>query len=313
MRNEAMFARLKVGVIFTHLRARRLGALLSSIALTLLIVFFALLLFGSSRSFLVETRTDGLQIEFSEGSNAWHLPNAILCLPLEIPAFPPDPDCGVAARADGPADEKLVTWADGTIVEVKSERNGGLRIEALNGNTAALPMNATYIISPDAWPMTGALTFRAYATIGQDMTDGARHYLREGRWEAREAGWVTSLLRSVTEVVKSGDLSTGAKVTITVDGEPALAYGHITPGNGPANKDAGLDVTMISQLGDTALSVRHFGLRDPVVIRPDWIDVAISSPLLLAMAALFSVLASVGQFLMLGFRRRKDTENGLVL
>lgn len=64
---------------------------------------------------------------------------------------------------------------------------------------------------------------------------------------------------------------------------------------------------MISLLGDTALSVRHFGLRDPVIIRPDWIDVAISSPLLLAMAALFSVLASVGQVLMLGFRRPKET------
>lgn len=286
---------------------------MSMIAFVLSVVFLVLLLFGSSRSFLVEARTNGLQIEFSEGINAWHLPNAILCLPLEFPSFPPDPDCGIAAKADGPAEEQLVTWTDGTVIEVNAERGGGLRIEALNGNTTALPVNAVYILSNDAWHMAGALTFRAYATLGQDMTDGSRHHLRDGRWEAREAGWVTSLLRSVTEVVKTGELSTGAKVTVIVDGEPALSYGHITPGDRSSDGNPGLNVTMISQLGDTALSVRHFGLRDPVIIRPDWIDIAISSPLLLAMAAIFSVLASVGQVLMHGLKRPKETVAGPAL
>lgn len=304
--------RIKAWLILANLRSRRIGLWISATALMLLIVFLALLLFGSSRSFLVEAQTDGLQIEFSEGSNAWRLPSAVLCMPLNAPTLRPDPECGWAAVADGPADEKLVTWADGTIVEVNAERDGGLRIVALNGNTAALPMNAMYIMSHDAWQKTGALTFRAYTTIGQDITAGSRHFLRSGRWEAREVGWVTSFLRSVTEVVKTGELSTGAKVMVTITGEPALSYGHITLGNGSSDESVGLDVTMISQLGDTALSVRHFGLRDPVVIRPDWIDIAISSPLLLAMAALFSVLASAGQVLMFGFRNPKETTDNSV-
>ncbi|MBJ3763355.1 hypothetical protein ILP92_11420 [Maribius pontilimi] len=276
-------------------------------------VFLALLLFGSSRSFLVEARTGGLKIEFSESSNSWRLPDAVLCLPLEIPTFPPDPDCGIAAKSDGPPNERLIAWADGTIVEISGERGGGIRIEAMSGNTATLPMNAAFIVSRNAWQRAGALTFRGYATIGQDMSDGASHYLREGRWEAREAGWLTSVFRSVTEVVKTGDLPTGAKVTAIIDGEPALAYGHLARGMGPRDEETGLDVTMISEFGDTALSVRHFGLRNAVVIKPDWIDVAISSPLLLAVAALFSILASFVQVLMLGLSRPTDAVDKPVL
>jgi hypothetical protein len=290
--------RLTMLLLVPRPRARRLGVLLSlGFLASVVVLFLGLLLFGSSRSFLVEARTDGLRLSFAEEGNIWRLPDAVLCLPLDRPADVPDPVCGLAARPDGTRRERLADWSDGTVVDVTRSPDGGLRVAIVAAGPSTPPEGAAFLLPAGAWRGAGALTFRGAVTIGQDMRTGARHFLREGRWEARESGPVTSMLRSVTEVVKAGTLATGSAVTVVIDGEPARVYGHLRP------DDGAIGVTMISQLGDTALSIRHFGLSGPSLIRPDWIDVAITSPLLLALAALFSGVAAVGQVVTLGMGR----------
>lgn len=276
----------------THGRTYLYRQSLPFFVLIVVTLFLSLIIFGSSRSFLVEARTGGMQISFSEGQNIWRLPNALLCEPLDTPSLIPDATCGQASSPKGSAREWILNWSENTVVNLNSRDDGGLEIAIVDPGGMANAPNGVLIMSRAAWRDTGALTFRASVIVGQDMQVGAANFLHDGRWEAREAGVVTSFFRSLTEVVKSGELSTGSKVAILADGTPAKVYGHVIPA-----EQGGLAVTMISELGNTALSIRHFGLDQPVLIEPDWVDVAISSPLLLAMAVIFSVLASISQII----------------
>ena len=291
-----ILGRLPLGIsalaLMRRHRGRLSGSVLPVLALIFVTIFLALIVFGSSRSFLVEAQTDGVQISFGDGQNLWRLPNAILCVPLDAPSLKPDAVCGQASAPEGQAREWLLDWSDNAVINLHARDDGGLEVNIIEPGSSTLPERGMLILSKSAWRGAGALTFQASVTVGQDMQTGADKFLRDGRWEAREAGIVTSFFRSLTEVVKSGDLSTGSKVVVLSNGKPAKVYGHVIPA-----REGGLAVTMISEFGNTALSVRHFGLDDPVLIEPDWIDVAISSPLLLAMAVLFSVLASVSQIL----------------
>lgn len=290
--------RLLLQLAVPSVAARIAGLFLSLTLIILLLGFLLLLLFGSSRSFLVEAETGGVRLVFAGDSNQWRLPNATLCLPVEIPLAPPDDECGSAARSDGIARERLVDWPAGATVDISRTANGSLSIEVVSASGLDVPANAEFKIDAEAWKGAGALTFRAAATVGQDMRTGARHYLHSGRWEAREAGPVTSLLRSVTEVVKEGTFSSGATVTVMIDGNPALVYGHLIPGETET-----IALTMVSELGRPVLFERHFGVAEAVRIEPDWIDIAISSPILLAAAAIFSIIASGGQVLIVWLRQ----------
>ena len=260
-------------------------------SLLVLLALLALAAAGSDRSFLLEARTNGLSIRFDSAGTAWRLPATQRCVPVEIPDPSRTGPCGPAAAPDGAASEWAVAWPEGTQVDLTRRPEGALEVRVVSGGGAGDPAGTVFVLPARAWPEAGALAFSGAVTLGDDMRTGLRRYLLAGRWEAREAGPVTSLLRGVTEVVKTGELATGAKVSVLRGDAPARVYGYVTPG-----PDA-LAVTMISEAGDTALSVWHYGLEAPVVLRPDWVDVAVSSPLLIAVATIFTILVSLGQVL----------------
>ncbi|QBF31477.1 hypothetical protein CFI11_09635 [Thalassococcus sp. S3] len=258
-------------------------------AMFFLATFLVLTVATANRSFLIEAHTTTLDVVFGEGQNVWRLPEATVCIPLDVPDFASKGPCGIAFEAKGEPSEAIISWAENTKINV-STQSDALQITVLEAPGSDMIERSYFLLSAKSWKSAGALTFRASVIVGQDLQSGSRNLLLNGRWEAREAGLVTSFFRNVTEVVKQGTLPAGSKATVLIDGNPARVYGHFTQ-----SEDNTLYVNVVSQLGNTALQLNSFGLDEPILIEPDWVDSAISSPLLLALAVFFSILASASQ------------------
>lgn len=277
-------------------------------AFALIVVLMALAILNERRSFLIEAETGGLAITFGQGENTWSILNALHC--RKVPPIREVADlgpCGFGAelvsdqnRTSNSLSEFVLDWVEDSRVEIRLTRENHLRIEFATNPPDGFDEGSFLLVSEAAWRQTGALTFRGNATIGVEVDDGAVAVLQSGRWEAREAGLVTSALRNVTEVVKSGDFARGARVTVRKDGEPASSTGHITPSGTDLESVNGgplIYVVMVSEVGNTSLVERHFGVANEVIIEPDWVDIAISSPLVVFFTILFALLASVTQIL----------------
>jgi hypothetical protein len=249
-----------------------------------------MLVTSAERSFLVEAETGRVELTFELSQTTWDLPDATECAPAPRPGQA-HPVCGAAFEPIGGPRTRTIAWPRGARIALAKTRDGDLSVAALESTDPALPVGTRLVVPLETWERMGALAFTARARIGDDMRTGALGYLRSGRWEARESGRVTSALRTVTEVVKQGTFASGAYVEVLHNGVPARTYGHLDRSDAPGT----LSVMLISEVGDTALSVRHFGVERPVTIRPDWVDVAISSPILLAATALLTILAAAVQ------------------
>lgn len=274
------------------------------------VIFTAMVVFGSSRSFLIEARTDSVTVGFvgtgavesqMAGPTQWRLPQTTVCRPAAAPRPGATDLCGADFEPQGPVGEQRIQWPGGSTVRLR--RADGLIIDVLDAPNVTgaddIAAGSRLIVPAGVLRDMGALTFHGTVTLGEDMASGARYSLHDGRWEAREAGWLISVLRSATEVVKAGTFAAGAKATIIKDDRPAMAFGHLRIAPGQA-----MAVTLLSEPGDTILSERHFGVAGPVLIKPDWVDVAVSSPLLLAIAAIISALISMAK--VMADRPKKD-------
>lgn len=287
-------------------RPARSHAVFVFCVLVLIVLFLFGITYRVERSFLIEARTTGTSIVFAGIGNAWNFPAATLCAPRAVPdlrrAEAGEGPCGADLYVITALSDETLDWPDGASVDVHLDSDGAFVIELLHP-IGERPAGTLIVVAPEAWAIQGALTFRGTLSVGEVMASGARHFLLDGRWEARESGWAISLFRGVTEVVKQGALSLGAEASIIAGDGPAIMYGHLTP----SGAGAAMTVTAISQPGDTALRLVHFGFEKPSVIRPDWIDTALASPFLLALVALLGLLTSVTQVLRdLVFARRED-------
>lgn len=281
--------------VFFGISVLGLRKVLIVLACLSLLVLMAVLVYEPKRSFLVEAETRSIELTFLPGANTWRFPDAVVCRPLPAPSRVPDPDCGLASEAVQPnGGEWIMAWDADMRIRLTADDIGQIRLEVLSSIREDLPVGSTVRIGAPGTEDIGALTFAAAAVLGREMTTGSQSYLISGRWEAREESFVVSAFRSLTEIVKSGTLSLGTQVSILNDGTTAKSYGHVVPMTGP---DSGLifHVSILSEAGDTALSVRHFGLDRPVIIEPDWMDVILSSPLILSIGVLLAMLAAVSQ------------------
>lgn len=267
-------------------------ALAFFIVMILAIVFLVVLYRPSTeRSFLVEARTGAVTIVFDRGANAWSLPQTTVCVPVAALREDADDVCGVAFKPrGGEPKEELISWRAGAAITVTATPDGGVAVTVTHGMEPDYADGSQILVPADAWPLTGVLTFSGAAIVGADMKSNTRHYLYSGRWEAREANLATSFLRGehTTEVLRNGALATGAVVSVLRGDDPAVVHGHIVP----AENDT-LLVTLLSEFDNTLLSVRHYGLDGPVLIAPDWVDVANESPLLLAVIALLALAGTI--------------------
>ena len=304
-----------VVLAFRHLlAASRVGAarlvLLGLLFCTLLLLLVWSSL-GARRSFLVEADTAALSLRFSTSGTAWPFDALTVCRRREVP------DLGAPA-GEGPCATSIygietvkgapLMFPKGLLAEVSLGSAGELLIRVEDGGTDALPDGTLVVVDAPSLGAAGALPFVAELTLGAQLSAGQRAYLKEGRWEAREDGLASGWFGGGTEVVKSGDLTRGSTATPLLSDVPVAVFGHITP----MEEDTAVKVVALTPPGDTALRITYFGTDRPTIVRPDWMDSALASPLLLALAAVLSVLASMMQVLAdLGGLLAKSVKRGL--
>jgi len=272
--------------------------LLMLVAICGLLFFIIVSTFSKTRTFLIEAQTTAATIRFVGDSNIWMIPNAAICrlkaqpdLTQEETNDPCDRRFYDVEKQDG----LVAAWRDGMTVKATVSQRNELVIGVENDVMPSFQDGTKIILSPEAWREAGALTFAAQVTIGTPIGDGEINFLSGGRWEAREAGFTTGMLRSnVTEVIKSGELVRGGTATVWSGEAPAETFGHITPGASLGGDH--MDIVALSRPGDVELHLGYFGTTKPTVVRPDLIDAAISNPLLLALAIILSIFASASQF-----------------
>jgi hypothetical protein len=264
---------------------------------------------SKTRVVLIEAETEILTLRSLGQGTAWYLPGAIVCAPRED-GFDPSraPGEGVCderrfAVAD-PADLTL-DWVDGDVARVTIGTHGlVVTLETPQGDVL---VEGTRIIVPRTqWSAMGTLTFAAEITVGRPVQSGVSFQLLSGQWEMRQSGWAIAPSRDdVTEVVKTGTIMRGAVIQVwdtcpdvvaqrgCGTRAPATVYGHFIPIE--RDRFGHIDLVAYSAPGRTELLVEHFGATDGSVIRPSLLDIAITSPLLLALAFVFSIIASAAQ------------------
>ena len=150
--------------------------------------------------------------------------------------------------------------------------------------------------------MTALLHTAGTARLGSDMASGTRRMIHDGRYEIRETSLISRLVKRRTNVIKTGDLIPGEAIRVVQADDTSLAalgFGHLTVGE---VSRSGFNAVFVSARGDHALEISSFGASDPQLIFPDWVDSAISSPFLLALAFIISVVGGAVQLAMMLFR-----------
>jgi len=285
----ARFSAARSSLILPQVKLR-----LFLMALILAVLFVALTTIGVSRSFLLEVQSAGAQITFHGTANAWHFPHAVICEPKPVPDLRQSSEPGAYCSsglyvATGPQDFSTI-WPANAVIDLRIDGDGALVAEVVSG-ASQYPAGTLIVIPEGSWLRHGALAFQGAVVVGEDMASGARHYLTEGRWEARETGLAISLFRDITEMVKDGKFARGAQAAVYKGKKAAVMFGHITP----SEDKPVFHVTMISEPGSTELHLSHYGFNQPSVIRPDWIDSTLSSPLMLATILILTFFASLTQ------------------
>ncbi|QUJ76965.1 hypothetical protein KDD17_02630 [Sulfitobacter albidus] len=289
---------------------QRLRVILLVAAVVIVCLFVALAVFSKSRTFVIEAETTAAGFTFQGESNDWYLAGATICRLRDQPDFTRVADTSVCdPRFYEITDQRDLTlqWPNGAKVDVALTNQGDLRLSLQSAGPDNLAEGTILIVTEADWRDTGALTFSAHTTVGRPISAGEQFYLTRGNWEARESGLITSFLRAnVTEVIKTGELMRGATASVRSANQPVRMNGHVTPKD--FSDTPSLEIFALSQPGDVELHVGYSGTDIPTIIRPDLVDVALSSPLLLAIAIILSMLASLSQVFADFNNRRKQDE-----
>ncbi|SNT42160.1 hypothetical protein SAMN05421763_11714 [[Luteovulum] sphaeroides subsp. megalophilum] len=251
------------------------------------------------RSYSIAARTLGGELTFKGQSNDWLLEKVDICKmrgpeDMRLPAAGDDRRCPETLYEVLPQAETVLHWPPDTRIGIRHEASGDLIFIVLSANVPDLPEGSLIVIPAEAWQTHGALAFQAEVRIGGLMATGSEDYLMEGRWEARQSGIAASLRANVAEVVGSGALSLGTTVELIDTRDTAagiVSFGHVTPT--VSRDERGFDIELLSERGSVALRVWHFGLQEPTIFRPDWMDVVSSSPILVALGPLVALVAGL--------------------
>jgi hypothetical protein len=283
----------------SHVFSRRLAllALSSCIGLVGLVSIVAIAAIsaglGSTRTFVLEAQATGLNITFSGQFNDWALGPTVVCTPRAkiIRTLPRGSGkCDSRRYLEEAVESFRINWSNGASVEVTSPTPGVISLEIFE--QLEIADRTRLIVERDGWMTTGALTFNGTARIGDQLASGETKMVLSGSYEAREK----PLWSEKTEVLKSGLIRRGESAAVLAEtatgATMAEVYGHITPADGD---QPGFIVGAVSAPGLVFLQLGFFGATTPTQIAPNWIDRALTSPLILALAALLSVVLSAGQ------------------
>ncbi len=261
------------------------------------------------RTFSMVATTLGGEIMFNGQQNDWHFSEVIQCSLRANPDFRAT-DKPQASPCDGAMfnvqylSDKVVPWKNSDQIEFSSNSSNGLQIRVKSDTVPGMPPGSLFIIPQTAWADHGAFAFQGTVQLGGKMATGSRGYLLSGHWEALQTGMATSLVRDITDVVKSGTLVRGSTVDFIKPGGDVITYGHLTP---PDASTAGIEVAVLTEKAPIALRVSYYGLHEPAIFKPDWIDTISSSTMLVALVVLLSLIAGIVELSLAISDRRKRT------
>lgn len=261
---------------------------------------------ADKRTFSVVARSLGGEITFQGELNDWLIERGSICKLRDLPdlRIPPTEDaspCDPRIYTTTVVTDYALEWRDGTVVTWKRHASGALQFSMLEGTSEEMEPGSLLVISDIDWRNHGALAFQGVVRIGSTIATGSDDYLLEGSWQALQSGLAASLFRDVTDVVQSGSLSRGLAVDFhrlgspkDTDEETVISYGHLTPADGD---EKGAIIALLTEHAPVSLRINYFGLREPALFRPDWIDTISSSTMLVAIAVIFSLLLGILELL----------------
>jgi len=249
---------------------------------------------GADRTFIVEATATGIDIRFAGHTNDWHIGQATICTPRKRVerTMPRGTGACDARRYEERRDDTLrINWSPGAEVQLSSPQPQTLVLELFG--QAGWDDRTRIVIGRSEWAALGVLSFNGSARIGNQVSSGETRMVLSGTYEAREKPFWSE----DTEVLKAGRIRRGESAEIVAaaaDGRvPAEVFGHVAevePGK------PGFNVGLVSAPGPVSLQIGYFGGANPASIAPTWIDRALTSPLVLALAFLLSVILSAVQF-----------------
>ncbi|MCQ0971981.1 hypothetical protein MLD63_16280 [Paracoccus sp. TK19116] len=242
---------------------------------------------GATRTILTEASVTGITIEFSGAGEAWALPAASICTPLERKRPRTERGNGVCDRRgyseqSGPL---IIAWREGSrvVVQRTDQEQLALTVEGVPG----LADTSRIVVDRKTWRSLGALTFTGFAVLGQPVDDGQTDLILNGEYEIRER----SPFLASTETIRTGSLRRGetASVVDLRSRVSALQFGVLTFNE----EDRAIRVSMVSETGRIGMQLEFYGSVDPIVIAPSWVDRALVSPTILALVSGLVVVSSL--------------------
>ena len=290
-----------------HILARLFAAIIISVS-CLAIVFGTT---ARKRTLSVVATTLGGEITFDGQLNDWRFSDVFICRLRDDPDFRvidtlQTSPCDSAMFSVQHLKDIVVRWNNHDQIQFSTYGPEGLKIRIVSDKVAGMPPGSLFLIPSTGWAEDGAFTFQGTVRLGGEMATGSTDYLLSGHWEALQTGIATSLIRDVTDVVKSGTLVRGSTVDfIKLDSKTnmehdVISYGSLTP---PGNSAAGIMVAVLTEKAPVALRINYYGLDKPAIFKPDWIDTITSNTMLVALVFLLSLIVGILELTRVVFRR----------
>lgn len=293
----------------------RFYRLLLAFVLLLLIVmaslFFYSSIFFSKRSYYIDAEVLHAEFAFA-GDRVWEIFDTVLCKEIDISRntfghrggnkFPSDKiACNSSAYTEEKFDIIRLLWKSGSRAEISRDSVSKRMSLRLLTNIAddrgnELPKGAIIKFKYDDTSKYDALAFAGNIVLGSSRIARGDNILLSGTYQAREMDYFGRIaMRERSTVVQEGKIYLGGFVqVVNLDQEEGKSsdinlYGYFAPA---VEVNGALRVVVISEASNSAIEIGYPGLSAPVLVRPDWVERAIASPLLLVSTLLISLFAN---------------------
>ncbi|MBE9636311.1 hypothetical protein [Salipiger mangrovisoli] len=271
------------------------------LAVAIIVLLCIAMVHGSwGRTFVIEARTFGATVALRGDVNNWELEEVVLCRARALPDLKAvdGPFCPAVIFEETEAGPRVVAWPSGATIALRYKLDGSMVIEVLSGAEPEFKRGDRLIVPGHIWSRHPALSINGAIVFGSDIGSGSNDYLLSGHWEARQSSFAASWFRATLELVRQGEFSRGATAEVWTSprffglgksSRPANMFGHITPSFD--QDEPGLILSAISETTSLEMHLRYYGVSQKSVVRPDILDTILTSPVILAAAALLGILS----------------------
>lgn len=294
----------RLGRFFLALKPQYV-AVVGVITLFLAIIY----MLPGDRSFLIDAKTLGLNIEFVEDAsiNTWRLAEgAVLCRLAENSASASNDEAsGVCPHAEFDVevlqDSLGLTWPGGVRLDVFATLDGGLALMVVDLNSGdavelgrdlrPLDIDDIIVLPRKTFMETGSLPFAADLQVGTEASAGARTLLVSGEYVIREQ----LVGRSRLIEVATGTLHRGDRVSFVNDDKrkPVTSFGFFAsePVSPPGQGQAPFALIAYTEMALSQMIIDRYGAQRSTMTS-DWTQRAVNDPLLIG-GTVFLTLVSL--------------------